>query len=201
MLKRLKNIILIDETLPKEKLKKIISKRAKYLFFGGWLFSAILLLVLSLEVIDYNTTKPFVDFMGSVVPSIKNLDNYILHGEVEAPYFMSFYYSILWLLTIAILPICLVYSEQKMKIIGLSEFTKKLKSNKILFLVVLIAWIFFIYYIYCYSTYNYARFSNSIAIPMSMYLNVLQSLIITSMYMMYEILLTTFKFNNKDKIL
>jgi hypothetical protein len=132
MLKRLKNIILIDETLPKENLKKIISKRAKYLFFGGWVFSSMLLLVLSLEVVDYNTTKPFVDFMGSVVPKIKIIDNYIVNNNLRTVYFLSFYYSILWIATLSILPLCLIYNKKWVSIIiGLDYIKKAAEERKI----------------------------------------------------------------------
>jgi hypothetical protein len=199
MLKRLKNIILIDETLPKENLKKIISKRAKYLFFGGWVFSSMLLLVLSLEVVDYNTTKPFVDFMGSVVPSIKNLDNYILHGKTEVPYFMSFYYSILWLLTVSVLPICLVYNKQRVFFIfGLANLKSVFEKRKLLHSLGFIILTMALISVYSHDISNYAlnRYANftwvaifgGIIIPIG---------VIYPVLMWQEIVLVIFKSNKE----
>jgi len=103
ILKTLKNIILVDETLPLEQIKKQYKSRV-YWFLGlSWLVSFLLIWIIPQDIMQHGWAKSFVDFMGYMVPMVDGLEHIRLYGSSD-PHkahlvvlsHISFYYALLW---------------------------------------------------------------------------------------------------------
>ncbi len=117
MLKKLKNIILVDESQPLEKIKKQYKSRT-YWFLGlSWLMSFLLMFVAPENIMQYNLAQSFVNFMGYVVPMVDGLEhirvngvedeylrNRLLELNLEVLPHISFYYAGMWLYSLLAIP-------------------------------------------------------------------------------------------------
>ena len=103
MIKTIKNILLVDETQPLEKIKRQYKSKV-YWFLGlSWLLSFLLIWIIPQNIMQYTWAKNFVDFMGVVVPMVDGLEHIRLYGPSH-PYkahlivlpHISFHYAFFW---------------------------------------------------------------------------------------------------------
>jgi hypothetical protein len=121
----IKNIFLVDETLPQETIKKKYKARVYYFLGLSWLVSFILIFLIPEDIMQYSWAQSFVNFMSYVAPVVGGLEDIRING-VEDEYLarrlresglvvlphISFYYAGMWLYSLLSIPYMILLAKK-----------------------------------------------------------------------------------------
>jgi hypothetical protein len=130
---KIKHTILVDETLPKEEIKKQLKAKTYSLLGFSFILSFLLIYLLPEDTMQYNWAQDFVNIMSYIVPSIGDIEYIRVNGPSDetkrgemlktlleqqgksALPNTSFYYAIMWVYTFMVVPLRLYYDRKHFK--------------------------------------------------------------------------------------
>jgi hypothetical protein len=163
---KIKHTILVDETLPKEEIKKQLKKKVYSLLIFSLVFSLSVFYLTPHNIMQHNWAQNFVDIMSYIVPMVdtaeivrvngpddeKTLRLLQSQGLIVAPH-ISFYYAVMWVWNFFLIPLVLYFYRKNFIYIHISTdriYNKVILNIKnIIFFILSIVMIIYIYiYIY-----------------------------------------------------